>query len=124
MHGKGRKGPVRVAPAPVPGAANAVTWIQRERAVVARTQAGETIDLVEFDLPLAGIERTEALARVAHAIGDRDHVVVMGVEPERTQLEREYVAIYQRPDRLVDVEATAPLSDTEIVERLRGMSRN
>jgi hypothetical protein len=40
----------------------------------------------------------------------------------RTALERQYVAIYQRPERLVDVEESGPLTRHELVERLRELA--
>jgi hypothetical protein len=37
----------------------------------------------------------------------------------RLALEREYVSIFRRPDRLVDVEPSGPVGRDELVERLR-----
>jgi hypothetical protein len=59
------------------------------------------------------------LAAVAHAIGDRDRILVLGPEPSRTSLEREYVSIFRRPDRLVDMEPEGPVSRADLVALLR-----
>jgi hypothetical protein len=101
---------------------DAVTWVDRERAIVALRTGTEPIDVIRFDLPAEDVARTAALANVVHAIGERDHVVVMGPEPERTRLEREYVAIYRRPDRLRDAEPGTSEVETSVVERLRELT--
>lgn len=98
----------------------AITWIDRERAVVARRGPGGEIDVaaVRRDVPGAG----SFLARVAHEIGDRDRVVILGPGSLRTELEREYVTIYHRPDRLVDVEPASEMSEADLVQRLRELA--
>jgi hypothetical protein len=58
------------------------------------------------------------LAIVVHAIGDRERVLIMGPSSTRLALEREYVAIYRRPDRLVDVEPGDAVDRVELVRRL------
>jgi hypothetical protein len=40
----------------------------------------------------------------------------------RLALEREYVAMYRRPDRLVDVEPAGPVSSEDLVDRLRTLA--
>lgn len=97
----------------------AAVWIDDRRAMVARTGDGgeiwnATIDRAE-EIELA------YLARVVHAIGDRRRVAILGPGPLRLALEREYVAIVHRPDRLVDVEHAEAMSETDLVERLRGL---
>lgn len=59
------------------------------------------------------------LAAVVDAIGDRERVLILGRDPEALALERAYVAIYRRPDRLVDVEPAGPVGERELVERVR-----
>ena len=46
-------------------------------------------------------------------------IAVMGAESVRTRLEREYVAISHRPDRLVDVQREGPVSREDLVRLLR-----
>lgn len=96
----------------------AITWIGRDHAIVARRWATDEIDVAEIDREMAD-DGERFLARIAHEIGDPDHVLVMGTESRRLELEREYVTLSHRPDRLMDVEpATEPTRD-ELVARLR-----
>lgn len=62
------------------------------------------------------------LAEVVRAIGDRQRVVILGPSSVRLALEREYVSIFQRPERLVDVEPSARLEVRELVERVRALA--
>jgi hypothetical protein len=59
------------------------------------------------------------LAQVVRVIGDRQRVVILGPSSSRLALEREYVGIYRRPDRLVDVEPAGLVDMQELVDRLR-----
>jgi hypothetical protein len=59
------------------------------------------------------------LAMVVRAIGDREVVVILGPSSLRLALEREYVAIYHRPERLVDVEPAGRVDESKLVDRLR-----
>jgi hypothetical protein len=96
---------------------SAVTWIDRSRAVVARTTAFGAVDVTEIVLSPSRPEAGPALARVADVIGDRERVLITGTPDMRTALEREYVAIYRRPERLIDVEPAAPMTRAELVAR-------
>lgn len=106
----------------------AITWIDRHRAVVVKTTPEGSVEVGRVERDVPGDGRTY-LARIAHEIGDQDRVVVVGPWPERTELERAYVAIYQRPDRLVDVEPAGPLEasavdEPTLVEALRTLASN
>ncbi len=92
-----------------------ITWVDRRRAVLLRPlpDGSIAVDRVERDVP--GDGRTY-LARVVHAIGDDERVVVVGPWPERTELEREYVAVRGHPERLVDVEPSGPLAAPETAD--------
>lgn len=94
----------------------AVTWIDRDRALVARDRPDGGIAISAVDRDRA--ERTVYLGRVACEIGDRDRLVIMGPGPLRTELEREYVVTYRRPDRLLDVEPAAEMTEAELIRRL------
>jgi len=61
----------------------------------------------------------EFLGRVAHEATDCDRLIVMGPGDERLAFEREYVTIYQRPDRLVDDEPAAGATRFDLLDRLR-----
>ena len=56
------------------------------------------------------------------AIGDRQRVVIMGLSFDRLALERALVAMYQRPDRVVDLEPSEPIGEAELIERLRQLA--
>lgn len=99
-------------------ASGAITWIDARRAIIARTAPAGAIDVETVAAETEGDGRTY-LARVAHEIGDRERVVIMGPSELRTMLEREYVTISHRPDRLIDVEPSGPVTEEELVRRLR-----
>lgn len=119
MHGHTlRRGTAPVLERPLP-ATGAVAWIDRDRAVVAaKTPTGE-VATHEIRRPSS---RANALgpflARVVDEIGDRERVVILGPDTMRVELEREYVRIHRRPDRLVDVEDSPELDERELVERV------
>jgi len=98
----------------------AIVWIDSDRAVVARTTPQNTI--TSAVVPHAPKDRGKDphdLALVADMIGDCEEVLIMGPLSMRTALEREYVSIFHRPERIVDIETSHPLTEAEIVERLR-----
>jgi hypothetical protein len=95
----------------------AVTWISEAHALVARKTASGWIDVARVDREPTAAGRTY-LARVVHEIGDADRVVIMGPDTLRTELEREYVTIFHRPDRLVDVEPAGGVDEAELVARV------
>jgi len=120
MHGR----PKQPRPANTPGTATlahgsgAVTWIDSTRAIVARTapSGGVAISIVPGGAqPARG---TPFLARVVDEIGDRDRILILGPDAMRVELEREYVTIFHRPDRLLDVEVAGPTDEAELVRRL------
>lgn len=99
---------------------SAVVWIDDRHAYVATNATSGDLLFSEIR-PRDGapVEDPSYLVRVADAIGDRERVSIMGPDTCRLALEREYVTIFRRPDRLVDVEPS-PLADRiEIAERLR-----
>jgi hypothetical protein len=98
----------------------AVTWISREQALVGRRTAGGWVDVATVHADAPDDPQTY-LARVAHEIGDAEKVMIIGPDTLRTELEREYVTIYHRPERLLDVAHVETLTEDELVERLRGL---
>lgn len=98
----------------------AVTWIAREQALVGRKTAGGWVDVATVHADAPDDPRTY-LARVAHEIGDAERVMIIGPDVLRTELEREYVTIYHRPDRLLDVAHVETLTEDELLERLRDL---
>jgi len=103
------------APVARPHHAGAV-FIDRWHALVARS--GDRTAMVtdvqrEFD------SEPEFLLKVARETADCDRLVVMGPDDERLAFEREYVSLFQRPDRLLDDEAIATASRFDLLDRLR-----
>lgn len=62
------------------------------------------------------------LAQVVRAIGDRQRILILGPSSIRLALERDYVAIYRRPDRLIDVEPGGLFSPDDLVDRVRTLA--
>ena len=80
--------------------ASAVVWIGHEHASVVTTIAGRrTVTEIDRDLD----SEPEYLGRVARATKDSDRVLIVGDGRDRLAFEREYVSIYRRPDRLLDI---------------------
>jgi hypothetical protein len=101
-------------------APSAVVWINRRQAVVAAMSHDGHISTCEISR--GWLSQSAYLAQVVRVIGDRQRVVILGPSSVRLALEREYVAIFQRPERLVDVEPAGPVSSEDLVERLRTLA--
>jgi len=96
----------------------AVAWIDTNRALIARTSSAGGIDIREVRPTSRRGELGPYLARVVDEMGDRDRIVILGPDAMRVELEREYVTINRRPDRLLDVEDAPELDELALVERL------
>jgi hypothetical protein len=94
----------------------ALAWVGPETTLVARRTAGGWVDVVRV---VRSEDEASYLGRVAHQIGDASRVLIMGPDGLRTQLEREYVAVFHHPDRLVDVEPAGEVTEAALVEQLR-----
>ena len=97
-------------------APKAAVWINRRRAMVATMSRDGRVTTCEISrgwLPVRAY-----LAQVVRVIGDRQRVVILGPSSVRLALEREYVSMYQRPDRVVDVEPAGPVKLQDLVDRL------
>jgi len=103
----------------VPHPANthaAVVWVDGWHALVARSDAGQrTITEVDREAD-AELEYLHNIARATH---DCERLMILGPDPARLAFEREYVALYQRPDRLIETEAAAPTTERDLLGRLR-----
>ena len=99
---------------------SAVVWIDGRGAIVARMDSDATVST-------RNIERTlEAESLFLDPRGPRDRRPRAGTDPGsgsvRLELEREYVAIFQRPDRLIDVEPAGPVDEAELIDRVRELA--
>ncbi len=95
---------------------SAVVWLNGREARIARTGEGGEPVVAEVRRDVDGAD--PFLLRVVRAIGDQERVVILGPGSARLALEREYVSLYRRPDRLVDVEPAGAVSSDDLVERL------
>ena len=94
----------------------AVVWVDGWHALVARSDEGRQT-LIEVDREAA--PELDYLLRIARATQDCERLMIVGPDPERLAFEREYVALYKRPDRLVDVEAASAMTARDLLGRLR-----
>jgi hypothetical protein len=99
---------------------SAVAWIDGPQASVAMMSGDGSISTCEISR--GKLSEEAYLAQVVRVIGDRQRVVILGPSSARLALEREYVAIFRRPDRLVDVEPAGPVSAEQLVDRLRTLA--
>jgi hypothetical protein len=96
---------------------SAVVWINRRRAMVATMSRDGRVTTCEISR--GWLPDRANLSQVVRVIGDRQRVVILGPSSVRLALEREYVSMYQRPDRLVDVEPAGAVELQDLVDRLR-----
>jgi hypothetical protein len=95
--------------------AAAVVWLDLRHALVARAREGHpVVTEVERDAD----PESAFLQRVVHEAADCDRVVIMGPDDARIDFEREYVAVYHRPDRLIDVGVAFHPAHHDLVEQL------
>jgi hypothetical protein len=95
--------------------AAAIVWLDRQHALVARAREGHSVVTeVERDAD----PELAYLLRVVHEAADCDRVVIMGPDAARIDFEREYVSLYHRPDRLIDVGVAFHPARHELVEQL------
>jgi hypothetical protein len=107
---------------PTPTGVNAVVWIEPGRAIVVRGGEGAELPAIEVEIPRVAAVMPPALAEVAHAIGEVDRVLVLGVDELRTALEREIVAIGHRPETIRESESEGPMDIAALRECLAGLS--
>jgi hypothetical protein len=98
----------------------AVAWINGRGATVALGDPDGSVSIREIERGLQ--PEPLFLDLVIREIGPRERVVILGPSSMRLALEREYVGIYHRPDRLVDVEPAGPVSEDELIERVRQLA--
>jgi hypothetical protein len=97
-----------------------VVWINGRQAIVAMMSHDGRISTCEISR--GWLPEPSYLAQVIRVIGDRQRVVILGPSSIRLALEREYVAIFRRPDRLVDVEPAVAMDAAALVDRVRTLS--
>ena len=96
---------------------SAVVWIDDSQAIVATMGDDGRISTCEFER--GWLPEVTYLAQVVRLIGDRERVTILGPSSMRLLLEREYVTVFHRPDRLIDVEPAGPVPTDELVVWVR-----
>lgn len=99
-----------------PGRKAAVVWLDRSHALVARALKGHAA-VTEVDREFD--PEPSYLLRIIHEAVGCDRLVVMGTDAARVAFEREYVAIYRRPDRLIDLGLVDTPRQADLVDALR-----
>lgn len=102
--------------AATPGHMAAVVWLDRSHALIARAHDGRP-KITEIDRDYD--PEIQYLLRVVHEAEDCDRIVIMGPDAARIAFEREYVALYRRPDRLIDVGQVVAPRACDLVDELR-----
>jgi hypothetical protein len=105
--------------APHSSTESAAVWINGRQALVATMSTDGRVTTCEVNR--ATSSEASYLALVVRAIGDRGRVIILGPSSARLALEREYVTIFHRPDRIVDVEPAGAMDPADLVARLRAL---
>lgn len=98
---------------------DAVVWVDERHAIVARA---DVEGIATTEIRRVGQAEVRYLARVVHELGDRQHVLIVGAQPMRVGLEREYVSITHRPDRLIAAPPAARGGGAAILERMERLA--
>ena len=94
----------------------ALIWLDRSHALVARARDGGTfVTSVERELD----DEHQFFLRVAHEADACDRLMVTGPDAARLGFEREYVALYRRPDRIIDGGLEMEPGGRDLADRLR-----
>lgn len=94
----------------------AVVWLNGREAHIARLGFGSGASVTEVERDIE--DGRTYLLRVLGSIGDAERIAILGPGSARLELEREYVAIYRRPERLIDVEPSDRPTDDQLLARL------
>ena len=98
---------------------DAVVWVDERHAIVARA---DIEGIATTEIRRVGQAEARYLARVVHELGEREHVMIVGAPPIRLGLEREYVSITHRPDRLLAPPPAARGGEGAILERMERLA--
>ena len=99
---------------------SAVTWVNGRQALVTRVDGAGHISSRAIDRGCSSEQGF--LADVVSAIGDQDRLMILGPTSTRLALERAYVNVYHRPDRLVDVEPAGPVDLDAMADQVRTLA--
>jgi len=99
---------------------SAIVWVDADRAFVSGTTAEGRIESERIER--GACSENEYLAHVVHEIGNRARISIVGPSAIRLALEREFVSISHRPERLVGIPLSHRATDHEILARLRRLA--
>ena len=78
---------------------DAVVWLDEVHAILALRDEAGAISTAEFRRSQQPEPRY--LAQIVHQLGGSEHVLILGPEDARVALERRFVAVTHRPERLM-----------------------
>lgn len=99
----------------------AVVLLAATEAVIARTRPDGRDEIARVPRRGSRAGGPSFLVRVVHELGDRAPVVIMGAAPDRTALEREFVTVSHRPDRLLEDASVHDAHPEALLDRLRAL---
>ncbi len=97
----------------------AVVWINGRHAVVAVADGGAGIASSTVERMIES--EADFVARIVGRVGNSERVMVLGPASLRLAVQRAYVAISHRPDRLVELERSGRIDPIELAERVRAL---
>jgi len=97
---------------------DAVVWVDERHAIVAERDRAGGISTVE----VRRLQQSEPryLGHIVHELDGHERVMIVGAQPLRLALERRFVSVTHRPDRLM---ATAPAARVEGSKMVEGVAR-
>ena len=99
---------------------DAVVWIDERHAIVAQRDPVGGISTVE----VRRLQQAEPryLGRVVHELAGQEHVMLIGAQPLRLALERRFVAMTHRPERLMPAAPAARIEGARLVDGLHRLA--
>jgi hypothetical protein len=104
-----------------PASPTAVVWISGRRADVAVADRDDICGITSTTVEREIESEADFVTRIVSAVGDSERLLVLGPASRRLAVQRAYVAISHRPDRLVELERHGPVDPKELAERLRSL---
>jgi len=102
-----------------PASPTAVVWINGRHAVVA--VADDDVGITSTTVERRIESEADFVARIVGAVADSERVMVLGPTSLRLAVQRAYVAISHRPDRLVELDRSGHVDPIELAERVRAL---
>ena len=116
--GATRPTPATMAHGPLGGA---VVLLAATEAVIARTRPDGRDEIARVGRRSRAADAPPFYLRVLRELGDRAPVLILGSTGDRTAFEREFVAVWHRPDRLMEDASVHDAHPEALLERLRGL---